>query len=104
MSEKDLVLFYNSSQQLMIGEKVKSNSNDKFIVRNPAFITINSAKDDDGKDVLKCILISAFLPELSADPKKPVQFTYDKRNVTITNANVNDNTVAQYKIIFGIGA
>lgn len=102
MSEQDLVLFYNSSQQLLLGEKVKSNSNDKFVVRNPAYITINPTKDADGNDTLKCILISVFLPELSADPKKPIQFTYDKRNVTVTNARVSGNTIAQYKTIFGI--
>lgn len=104
MSEQDLVLFYNSSNQLLMGEKVKTNSNTTFVVRNPAYISINTVQGEDGKESLRAILISVFMPELAAIPKKPVQFTYDKRNVTITNANVSATTIAQYKQIFNIEA
>ena len=99
MSAKDLVVFYNNNGQLVVGEKVKSNSSKNLVVRNPAYLSVQPVGEgDDRKFVGR--LFPVFIPEWVKNPEKGIKFTYDKSAIAYSETHVADNIVAEYETIF----
>lgn len=99
MSEKrDLVLFFDLIGRTIIGEKTGEDTETLF-VKNPVVVNIVPQQFQDpatGQQVSRMALqlLPLFFREFLAAPEEGVEFSYNKKNITLTK----NPTVFDFKV------
>lgn len=101
VKSKDLVAFVTDGKS-MIGQKVKSNNADSFVVKDPVVVYLQPTEQGQ----LQVQIFPYWFNELISeeDREKGVEWVFDKHNVTLPKKefNIDQKLVDQYNRTFGL--
>jgi len=97
MSEEQKVVVFMDSVSRTIAGGLVSEDDDTFTVSNP--VIINAMPTQQGQMSLQ--LIPVFFREILEDQNKPVEFTYNKGQVTMSSVDaLEPNILTEYNKLF----